>query len=82
MTWYCISLPSTILLLWLIYQTIFMFLISKVMKKNRNEDPTVSLSSGQNQGNAHSNFIGIFGAIAIAKQNLKHKNRPGFVDRG
>ena len=58
MTWYCISLPFAILMLWLIYQTIFMFLISKVMKKNRNEEPTVSLLSGQNQGRAHSTLIG------------------------
>ena len=42
MTWYCVSLPFAILLLWLIYQTIFMFLITKVMKKNRNTEPTVS----------------------------------------
>ena len=57
MTWYCISLPFAILLLWLIYQTFFMFLISKVMKKNRNEDPTVSLPSGQNRGNTHSGAV-------------------------
>ena len=49
MTWYCIILPFAILLLWIVYQTIFMLLISKVMKKNRNTEPTVSLLSVQNQ---------------------------------
>ena len=49
MTWYCIILPFAILLLWIVYQTIFMLLISKVMKKNRNTEPTVSSLSVQNQ---------------------------------
>ena len=49
LTWYCIFIPFGILLLWLIYQTIFMSLISTVMKTNRNTSPTVSSLPSQKE---------------------------------
>lgn len=66
-TWYCIALPFAILLLWLVYQTIFMLLISKVMQKNRNTEPTVSL-------NARNQFKYVFQLDPLTRDSKAYNN--------
>ena len=59
------------------------------MKKNRNEDPTVSVLSGQNQGSAYSTLIGFWDRQptqplfnTIPEKIYKELFGPGFIDNG